>query len=356
MNDITNPFLRIGMVLITLALCGGCAFKEHEKPELVREFQIASTLHNSLFLNGIVINGTGGNGTGGNGTGGNGTGGNGTGGNGTGGNGTGGNGEAANLVGLTFDLTTVSGVTLSGATIKGAWVEKGALKAIRGDGVVLSGSALLGAQVTGQLDNGSTVTLQLDGIETFTSAAGSTLSRYVISFTRPTSTVRAFVCGKNELGAPINTIPISGRWNFQEGVPGGGSKEENPSLITFACQGFALYKCIDYGYPPWSKVNGVELSNHHQACVRMIRADYCGDGRPWTVDGTLINLYDNLGIQADTESWPVEAEWDADGARCLSHQRIQNMSTVPTCAFERSPLECGQPPQWGSTLLVSEAL
>ena len=30
--------------------------------------------------------------------------------------------------------------------------------------------------------------------------------------------------------------------------------------------------------------------DHHQACVRMVRADYCGDGRSWTVNGRRVNL------------------------------------------------------------------
>ena len=77
---------------------------------------------------------------------------------------------------------------------------------------------------------------------------------------------------------------------------------------------------------------------------------------PWTIDGTIINLYDHIGVQADTETWPIEAEWDVNGARCLSHQRIQDMPEVPQCAFELTPASCGNPPHWNDTLLVSEAL
>lgn len=350
MNNLTHPFARIGMMLAALALCGGCAIEQQTPEEPVAEHEAASTLHNT-----VGINGGGSNGGGSNGGGSNGGGSNGGGSNGGGSNGGGSNGEDANLVGLTFDLTTISGFTWSGVSIVGAWFDSGGLKLLRSDGAVLSGQSLVGIEISGKLDDGSSVTLRLDEAESFSSAVGDSLRRYVISFTRPGSDVRAYVCGKDDSGAPIKTIPITGRWNYEEGVPGGGSKEENFTLITFACQGYALYKCIDYGYPPWKKKNGVWLNKHHQACVRMIRADYCGDGRPWTVDGTIINLYDNLGIQVDTEGWPMEAEWDIDGARCLSHQRIQNMPTVPECLFERTPEVCGNPPQWGPTLLVSEA-
>jgi hypothetical protein len=358
MNPKTKPTIRIGFVLSTLAIWGGCAplEQEIEDRETIAESVAAVAVGNTVHINGIGSNGSGSNGSGSNGSGSNGSGSNGSGSNGSGSNGSGSNGSGANLVGLTFDLTTVSSVTLNGTSLQGAWLDKGTIKAIQNNGSVLSGQSLVGAQVTGTLDDGSTVTLRLDSIESFSSAVGTSLSRYVVSFTRPGSDVRAHVCGLDASGAPIKTIPISGRWNYQEGVPDGGSKEENPTLITFACQGFALYKCIDYGYPPWKTENGVKLNNHHQACVRMIRADYCGDGRSWTVDGTIINLYDNLGIQADTEGWPMEAEWNIEGARCLSHQRIQSLSTVPECSFDRSPAMCGTPAQWGPTLLVSEAL
>jgi hypothetical protein len=341
----TRPSSWIGFSLSTIAIFTGCALQEPEPEETIAEDSAASTVTNNVFLNGGNLNG--GNLNGGNLNGGNLNGGNLNGGN--------LNGSSANLVGFTFDLTTVTGVTVNGASIQGAWIDNGTLSAMRSDGAVLSGQALVGAEMTGKLSNGQTVTLRLDALEPFTSTTGTALSRYVISFTGPHSTARAYVCGKDDAGAPIKTIPITGQWNFEQGVPGGGSKEENPALVTFACQGFVLYKCIDFGYPPWKKANGVRLNNHHQACVRMLRADYCGDGRSWTVNGTAINMYDNLGIQADTESWAVEAEWDTDGARCLSHQRIQNMGTVPSCPFDRSPTACGNPPQWGPTLLVSEA-
>ena len=33
----------------------------------------------------------------------------------------------------------------------------------------------------------------------------------------------------------------------------------------------------------------------YNACIRLLRADYCGDGRPFTRDGTLVDIYDHLG-------------------------------------------------------------
>jgi ferredoxin len=59
----------------------------------------------------------------------------------------------------------------------------------------------------------------------------------------------------------------------------------------------------------------ISLQDHHQACTRMARADYCGDGVPWTVPGTAIDIYDHLYPQIETketQNWQIEAEWDPE--------------------------------------------
>src|SRR5207302_1954997 len=72
---------------------------------------------------------------------------------------------------------------------------------------------------------------------------------------------------------------------------------------------------------------------------RMIRADYCGDGTSWTVNGRRINVYDGLGVQTDTASWSFEAEWDAHGARCLHATRVRQLQdlgvALPSCLVNR---------------------
>jgi hypothetical protein len=114
-------------------------------------------------------------------------------------------------------------------------------------------------------------------------------------------------------------IPVQGSWN-------GRAEPEPPSdRITFACTSGAIGKCIRFGYKPWKSLNGVPLAPYHAACVRMVRADYCGDGRPHTVDGTRIDVWDDLGIQArdEPEGQPevFEAAWAPDGAAYLNMPR-----------------------------------
>jgi hypothetical protein len=85
------------------------------------------------------------------------------------------------------------------------------------------------------------------------------------------------------------------------------------------------------GYSPWGSApecrgpgdcHALPLAALHQACTRLLRADYCGDGTSATRDGTLVDLWDTAGLEADTApSWPFEAEWSEDGAACVASTR-----------------------------------
>lgn len=93
------------------------------------------------------------------------------------------------------------------------------------------------------------------------------------------------------------------------------------------------------------------LPDHHAACVRMVRADYCGDGTSWTTDGQTINLYDNLGINTDDADWTIDATWSPDGALCVNRIRDYQPGS-PACVVELFDAECGG--FGGGALLVSE--
>ena len=55
----------------------------------------------------------------------------------------------------------------------------------------------------------------------------------------------------------------------------------------------------------------------------MARADYCGDGRAHTRDGTKVNLYDRFGIQNrdDEPALVFEAAWGPYGAIYIKKTR-----------------------------------
>src|SRR5262249_49095120 len=122
----------------------------------------------------------------------------------------------------------------------------------------------------------------------------------------------------------------------------------------WGCLRSAIGKCVLLGYKPWKSVDGTSLEPYHQTCVRLLRADFCGDGMAYTIDGRLLNLYDRLNIQRDTEPWNFEAEWDTDGARCMTDEHRTNGSPIP-CFADKNTLGCGLRSHFQTgTLLMSE--
>ncbi|WP_164016778.1 ADYC domain-containing protein [Pyxidicoccus trucidator] len=119
-------------------------------------------------------------------------------------------------------------------------------------------------------------------------------------------------------------LAVSGVWDAS------GARKDVPGKLTFACQNGAITKCILWGYKPWASRDGQSLADFHQACTRLVRADYCGDGRSHTRQNTTIDIYDRLGMleQAAVASaeWDparasFEAAWAPDGATCLARTR-----------------------------------
>jgi hypothetical protein len=161
-------------------------------------------------------------------------------------------------------------------------------------------------------------------------------------------------------------IPVDGSWDARgDWTPGDGA-------ITFACTSGAIGKCVRWGYRPWEELGGRSLHDHHLACVRMVRADYCGDGTPHTRDGTRIEIFDPLGIQKRDPEDPkdpfiMEAGWSPSGATYLYrprlHDRVAEIAAeCPEKLAGRVPATPGEPPltaeeihrRYPETLIVNE--
>ncbi|QSQ20493.1 hypothetical protein JY651_35385 [Pyxidicoccus parkwayensis] len=178
-----------------------------------------------------------------------------------------------------------------------------------------------------------------------------------------------------------------------------------PQPTTKTCQftgGGVIAKCTDWGYPPWKHTgqtltgqllegktvaeyvlqgNLDEAMSFHQACLRMATADYCGEGRPNTLNGTPIAFYDTKYVPLDSSPPPTpggapiranlpappdedfffEAAWvdcrgltkplplsgcdTADklragfGAVCLSKRRWASLPVTGTCLDPQAPQE-----------------
>jgi len=234
------------------------------------------------------------------------------------------------------------------ATMDEVWLEGSQLYALMG-GEELSGTDFQQMRMTGNLDNGATVALRVDNVFPGHEADADVWS-YRVSFQDPANGQWYPLCSKPGGGA-TNAIALEGRWNYSQGVAGGGAKVYDTASFTFACEGAALAKCVRFGYAPWRSVNGESLADHHQACTRMVRADFCGDGTSYTTDGNWVNLYDSLSVQTDTENWSKEAAWDTSGAQCFTSQ---TRATAPIqCASGRLVETCGASFTPG-TLIISE--
>ncbi len=257
-----------------------------------------------------------------------------------------------NLNGRELNGHVLSDALLGALSLDTVWLEGSALVSKASTGQVLRGAALVGAQLGDA--TGLSPRLRIDA-----ASAQGDIWQYTVSYWSPAGWKP--LC-PGDAGQALAAIPLAGRWDYREGVPGGGAHIAEPGVITFACADAALAKCVSFGYAPWRQTmrctsqgcGSVSLASYHQACTRMVRADYCGDGRSFTQNGTLINLYDGVGIQLDTESWNTEAEWDAQGARCVSQRRLGG-SAGPLCARNLYPSSCGAPSHFnGGTLLMTE--
>jgi hypothetical protein len=214
---------------------------------------------------------------------------------------------------------------------------------------LVRGIQLVGATFTAVSDTDMALTLRITSV---TPPSGSSdIWHYTVEYLE-TDDQYYPICLDAATDINHAAVPIHGWWDLNQGSPGDGAKIVEAGKFTFACPAIGgLGKCVELGYRPWANAN---LDVHHQACARLIRGDYCGDSIPYTSDGALVNIYDNLGVQCDTEGdgWLIEAEWDIHGARCLNPNNRRTM--VVPCFPNRQSALCGTGFDDQDTLLISE--
>jgi hypothetical protein len=261
------------------------------------------------------------------------------------------NGTGLNSVSL--DSISLASGNLNGAPLGGISLTSSTLSAAS-----LPGSHLVGTHWSGTLSTGDALSLRIDAT-TVLPAPNEDVRSYDVSFATPAGWMP--LCGNDADGKSIAAIALSGVWSYERGVPGGGGFTPSASQFTFACRKTAIAKCVEFGYKPWiaiaGEVNG--YPDHLVSCTRMLRADYCGDGRSFTVNGTPVNIYDNSGIQADTEAWSIEAEWTASGARCTNEAQFTRLTVSglapPSCFAAKIQKSCGALEHFNSgTVLMNE--
>jgi hypothetical protein len=276
--------------------------------------------------------------------------------------GNGANLNGANLNGANLNGANLNGTDLSqflvsisygpakrqGVPLEAVWLEGTTFRGQQGD-TELAGADFVGVEFVGHLGNGRTLPVRIAALSA-APAPNQDLSLYDVEYLAQDGAWRP-AC-RDASGTPVPALPVEGTWDYRWGVEGGGSKSNDLSRFTFACQGGAIAKCALWGYRPWATRDGVSLAPYHQACTRMVRADYCGDGASHTREGNRINVYDRLGVQQDTQGWAFEAEWDENGARCVSPFNRAHMRRP--CYDLRVDLRCGRNPLATPGLLSNE--
>jgi hypothetical protein len=269
------------------------------------------------------------------------------------------------------DMISLNGVSLSGTSLAGNSASGTSLTGLEVTGVNIAGSSgtmaaapvvaksstapWAGAQLVGTTWTASTsgkgmpTTVKLR-IDAATAGTAPNAEMWFYSVSYQTTTGWTPLCGLDASNQPIQAVAVAGVWGPQG--PDAAAYSASTTQFTVACRAKTIAKCVELGYKPYKG-----FTNQLQACVRLLRADYCGTGTPNTVDGTTLNLYDNAGVQADTEAWLPEAEWGPSGATCINSNNNPRWmlvsSKAPSCAQRLATPTCGTSFSAG-TLLIDE--
>src|SRR5262245_11189473 len=211
------------------------------------------------------------------------------------------------------------------------------------DGSTREGPALVGA-VLAIAGGGQTIRVRIAAAEPDPSDPQGEILLYDFRLITPRG--EEPLCAPDADGRRVG-FPLAGRSD-----PAGILSSSDGSVFELACTSGAQGKCARLGYAPWRRApDGRSMLDSYNACVRLLRGDYCGDGRPFTRDGTLVDIYDRLGIHSsdDDPSLTFEAAWDPKGAVCVAHTRLPDIidlealgRTCPRLVGRLGPADCSE--------------
>lgn len=164
---------------------------------------------------------------------------------------------------------------------------------------------LLGSRWLLSPSEGSPVEMWISGYTVISSAQ----TRYTFQ-TLDAGGAVVHVCDPSPQG-DYSAIPIKDRTVD----PTTGAVAIRARTLYLGCLSGAVGKARAWGYGP-------EQPADFAAAIRMIRADYCGDGTSWTTEGTSVQVHDAWGINTFAQaSEASEAVWTATGLACLTQPR-----------------------------------
>jgi hypothetical protein len=216
--------------------------------------------------------------------------------------------------------------TASGqATFEGVQVVGTEFRLSAPDGRVLTGAQLVGAVLSVADAQGRRQSIRIDAVEPDPADPDHDIQLYSLSVQDPSDGSWSTLCEPGPDGVD-KAFPLSGRWTED------GRHLPDDHAFALICTGGAVGKCVRWGYKPWrNAANGESLWDYHQACVRMVRADYGGDGIGHTRDDTPVDIFDRLGLlkpAPDPQGLSFEAAWGPNGAICIRKPRLREIVTL----------------------------
>lgn len=218
------------------------------------------------------------------------------------------------------------------------------LRARRPDGSVVQGAALIGSVLVVAV-GGETMRVRIANVEQDARDPRGEVLLYDFRVIAPDGAEEP-LCRPDPDGRRLG-LPLAGV-SDAAGILRAGAGNEFELVCTAGARG----KCVRFGYAPWRAApDGRPMLDWYNACVRMMRGDYCGDGRPFTRDGTIIDISDRIGVQQsdDDPSFRFEAAWGPDGALCVAHPRIPEIIDLeglaracPRLAGKLGPAACNE--------------
>ncbi|MBC7978445.1 MAG: hypothetical protein H7138_25960 [Myxococcales bacterium] len=178
------------------------------------------------------------------------------------------------------------------------------------------------------------------------------LETYLLDWTNLQGEVFRNVCSKpGQRDDTGMNGPLSFHTLLFEGDRINAGKKEIRGIDTqwfnFGCAASTLAKMALTGHTEAARVAHTFNTSvsERQAMLKLLTADYCGLGIPWTVAGQRLNWADDRGTmkmvaQVATPQRPVflEARWNADGAVCLNKPRVDvSWSALGEATFGLTP-------------------
>ncbi|MFI5299183.1 MAG: ADYC domain-containing protein [Polyangiales bacterium] len=229
--------------------------------------------------------------------------------------------------------TTVAGLTVASADaqtvsdlVQPFEVEGTRIRVRKADGSFASNAELVGAVLVAREAGGIRNSFRIDSVDVDADDPGGDVVLYSLSVKDRETGAWRNACMPDAKGL-AKGFPLEGTWSAT------GEHLHTPKQFEMTCTGGAYGKCVRWGYKPWKSES---MWDRHQACTRMVRADYCGDGIGHTRNGTPIDIYDEIGIQRDEPApgMSFEAGWGKDGAVCVRKTRLPDVLTLDGVGVE----------------------